>query len=139
MIKNDKFIKLLIIVSAMFFGVLCLEVEKVDAMENTLKVVYDDKNHERCPFPCHRGVLRESIGELRESGTLSEDDMKNIESYMVKDREAKEAEIKNKIYNDECEKIDKMVAAKVITKEKGEKLKLIIKDKIISRNYKCLM
>ena len=58
-------------------------------MENTLTAVYDDENNVRCPCPMGRGVLRESVDELKKSGTLSEDDVKNIESYMVKDREAK--------------------------------------------------
>ena len=68
------------------------------------------------------------------------DDVKNIESYMVKDREAKEEEIKNKIYNAECEKIDKMVEQKVISKEKGEKLKLTVKDNLqdMKRNMRKL-
>ena len=50
----------------------------------------------------------------------------NQDSYMIKEREVKEKEIKEKIYNDECEKIDKMVSNKIITKEKGEKLKQAI-------------
>ena len=41
--------------------------------------------------------------------------------------EDKEKEMKDKIYNMECEKIDKMVSEKVITKEKGEKLKAAVK------------
>ena len=39
-------------------------------------------------------------------------------------------EIKEKIYNDECEKIDKMVSNKIITKEKGEKLKVEVKENL---------
>ena len=140
MIRNNKFIALLIITPAIVLGTLFSEVVKVNAMENTLSAVYDDENNGRCPCPRGRGVLRESVDELKKSGTLSEDDVKNIESYMVKDREAKEEEIKNKIYNAECEKIDKMVEQKVISKEKGEKLKLTVKDNLqdMKRNMRKL-
>ena len=37
---------------------------------------------------------------------------------------------REKIYNDECEKIDKMVSNKIITKEKGEKLKVEVKENL---------
>ena len=75
-------------------------------------------------------MLRESINYLKEKGTLTDDDIKNIDSYMIKEREVKEKEIKEKIYNDECEKIDKMVSNKIITKEKGEKLKVEVKENL---------
>ena len=68
--------------------------------------------------------------ELLEILAEAEDDIKNIDSYMIKEREAKEKEIKEKIYNDECEKIDKMVSNKIITKEKGEKLKVEVKENL---------
>ena len=97
-------------------------------MDNTQNSV---KKEDKCP--CPRGqypLLRESINDLKEKGTLTEDDIKNIDSYMIKEREAKEKEIKEKIYNDECEKIDKMVSNKIITKEKGEKLKVEVKENL---------
>ena len=81
-------------------------------------------------IPDHIPLLRESINDLKEKGTLTEDDIKNIDSYMIKEREVKEKEIKEKIYNDECEKIDKMVSNKIITKEKGEKLKVEVKENL---------
>ena len=64
----------------------------------------------------------------------------NVLDNEIKDREAKEEEIKNKIYNAECEKIDKMVEQKVISKEKGEKLKLTVKDNLqdMKRNMRKL-
>ena len=76
------------------------------------------------------GLLKESVSDLKESGALTEDDVNNIKSYMTKERENKEAEIKEKIYKNECEKIDKMVSEKVITKEKGEKLKASVKENL---------
>lgn len=108
--KNKKLIALLITPVI----ILCTSGLKVSAM---------DHQH-RCP---RNGSLRESVDELKENGILTEDDVKNIHSYMIKDRQAKEKEMKDKIYNMECEKIDKMVSEKVITKEKGEKLKAAVK------------
>lgn len=133
--KTNKSVSLVIITLAIIFGTLCGGALKVNALEV-------DDNY--CPkYPCPRfegGLLKESINELKESGSLTEDDVKNINSYMTKDRESKEAEIKERIYKAECEKIDKMVSEKVISKEKGEKLKVTVKDNIqnMKRNMRRL-
>ena len=130
--KNNKLVALMIISPAIIFGTLCKDTLKVNALESTtISSTYSDDNS--CPkSPCPRGagLLKESVNELKESGVLTEDDVKNIDSYMVKDRQAKEEEIKEQIYNKECEKIDKMVSEKVISKEKGEKLKVEVKENI---------
>lgn len=140
--KNNKVVALTIFTLAIIFGTLCGGVLKADALGNTTysSTYSEDNSHPK--FPCPRGgcVLKESVSELKESGALTEEDVKNIDSYMTKDRQAKEAEIKEKIYNAECEKIDKMVSEKVITKEKGEKLKATVKENIqdMKRNMKKL-
>ena len=72
MIRNNKFIALLIITPAIVLTTLFSSILKVNAMENTLTAVYDDENNVRCPCPRGRGVLRESVDELKKSGTLSE-------------------------------------------------------------------
>ena len=125
---NRKLIWIPIIISFIVFATLCKTDFSVDAMDNTQNSV---RKEDKCP--CPRGqdpLLRESINDLKEKGTLTEDDIKNIDSYMIKEREVKDKEIKEKIYNDECEKIDKMVSNKIITKEKGEKLKVEVKENL---------
>ena len=127
--KSNNLVALTIVLSIIFAN-LCGGVINANALEAKHK------------YPCPRGggLLKESVSELKESGTLTEDDVNNINSYMTKDREKKEAEIKEQIYKSECEKIDKMVSEKVITKEKGDKLKAVVKDNIenMKRNVKKL-
>lgn len=131
--KNNKLTAILVITLAIIFGNLCTHTSKVDALEiNTAPSTSVD--NESCPKGrCPRGhmnLIKMSINELKEDGVLSEAEVKKIDSYMIKEREAKEAEIKEKIYNDECEKIDDMVKENVITKEKGEKIKSTIKSNL---------
>lgn len=138
--KNNKTIALTIFTLSIIFGALCVGGLKADALESTTTTYTysEDNSSPMCPCPRGGRVLKESISELKESGALTEDDVKKIDSYMIKDREAKEAEIKEQIYNAECEKIDKMVSEKVISKEKGEKLKASVKENIqdMKRNMK---
>ncbi|WP_343347429.1 hypothetical protein [Terrisporobacter petrolearius] len=141
--RNNKSVGLVIITLSIIFGTLCGGVVKVNALENEItSSTYVDDSY--CPkYPCPRfgsGQLKESVNELKESGSLTEEDVKNINSYMTKDSESKEAEIKERIYKTQCEKIDKMVSEKVISKEKGEKLKETIKENTQSmkRNMKRL-
>ena len=141
--KTNTSVGLVIVTLSIIFGTLCGGTLKVNALENeiTSSTYVDDNSCPKCP--CQRvegGLLKESINELKESGSLTEDDMKNINSYMTRDRQSKEAEIKERIYKVECEKIDKMVSEKVISKEKGEKLKETVKVNIqdMKRNMKRL-
>ena len=137
--KNNKLVALMIISSAIIFGTLCKDTLRVNALESTtISSTYSDDNScPKCPCPIGAGLLKESVNELKESGVLTEDDVKNIDSYMTKDRQAKEKEIKEQIYNNECEKIDKMVSEKIISKEKGDKLKAAVKENI--KNSKKIM
>lgn len=141
--KTSKSVSLVIITLSVILGTLCGRVLKVNALENeiTSSTYADDNSCPRCPCPrVGGGLLKESVDELKESGSLTEDDVKNINSYMTKDRESKEAEMKDRIYKAECEKIDKMVSEKVISKEKGEKLKEAVKENIqnMKRNMRRL-
>lgn len=141
--KTNKSVGLVIVTLSIIFGTLCGGTLKVNALENTItsSTYVDDNYCPKCPCPRVEGdLLKGSINELKESGNLTEDDVKNINSYMTKDRESKEAEIKERIYKIECEKIDKMVSEKVISKEKGEKLKETVKVNIqdMKRNMKRL-
>ena len=71
------------------------------------------------------------MDDLQESGVLTDKDIKNIDEYMDKERTKKNAEMKEEIYKSECERIDTMVSQKVITKEKGNKLKsAVIKENL---------
>ncbi len=92
----------------------------------------DNSKTNRCPCPGRRGsnFLRESMDELQEHGELTDEDIKNIDEYMDKERAKKNAEIKEEIYKYECEKIDAMVSQKVITKAKGDKLKSAVKENL---------
>lgn len=129
--KNNK-LAVLIFSAAIILGGLFGEISKVDALESATNIsTYNDDTSCR-KYPCSRGgfFLKESINKLEESGTLTKEDVKKIDSYMIKDRQAKDDKIKEEIYNSECEKIDKMVSEKVITKEKGEKIKATVKENI---------
>ena len=131
--KTNKSVGLVIVTLSIIFGTLCGGTLKVNALGNEITsstYVNDNSCPKRLCPRVEGGLLKESINELKESGNLTEDDVKNINSYMTKDRESKEAEIKEKIYKVECEKIDKMVSEKVISKEKGEKLKETVKENI---------
>ncbi|MCC3862761.1 hypothetical protein K0040_00360 [Terrisporobacter petrolearius] len=141
--RTNKSVCLVIITLSVILGTLCGGVIKVNALENemTSSIYVDDSYCPKCPYPRGgRGLLKESVNELKEMGSLTEDDVKNINSYMTKDRESKEAEIKEKIYKTQCEKIDKMVSEKVISKDKGEKLKETVKENTqnMKRNMKRL-
>lgn len=124
------------------FGTLCSSPDnsyaesRVEANNtSTYEMNSDDKN-QVYPDPCPGGrrggpcILKDSIAKLKESGDLTSDDVKNIENYMANERIQKQAKMKEKIYNLECEKIDNMVVKKIITKEKGDKLKEAIKKNI---------
>ncbi len=141
--RTNKSVGLVIITLFIILGTLCGGALKINALENeiTSSTYVDDSSCTKCPCPRVKGgLLKESINELKENGSLTEDDVKNINSYMTKDRESKEADIKEKIYKIECEKIDRMVSEKVISKEKGEKLKEVVQENIqnMKRNMKIL-
>lgn len=141
--RTNKSVGLVIIMLFIILGTLCGGALKINALENeiTSSTYVDDSSCTKCPCPRVKGgLLKESINELKENGSLTEDDVKNINSYMTKDRESKEADIKEKIYKIECEKIDRMVSEKVISKEKGEKLKEVVQENIqnMKRNMKIL-
>ena len=76
-------------------------------------------------------LIKESVDELQKSGVLTGEDVKNIDAYHQKLREQRKEEMKKK--RDAI--IDDMVTQKVITKEKGEKLKSTI-DKNIELKIK---
>lgn len=65
------------------------------------------------------GIFMKSVEELQQNGVLSEDDVKNIQDYHVKNREERQ----KRMYNETCTKIDEMVEQKIITAEQGQKLK----------------
>ena len=121
---NKKFICLSIIVLSVIFNVSKQSSLIINAMENE-KMPRSKFNE--CLCPKRDGHLKESVENLRQSGDLTEEDIKNIDCYMKKQRDLREQEIKEKMYNAECENIDNMVREKVISKEKGKKLKLKIK------------
>ena len=119
--KSKRKIAFSIVTPIAICGVLSTTPLKVDSMEIM------NRNH------CHgfrQSLLQESVNKLKANGSLTEEDVKNIECYMNKEREVKEKEIKEKIYNSECEKIDNMVSGKVITKEKGDKIKDAMKENL---------
>ncbi len=76
-------------------------------------------------------LIKESVEELQKSGVLTNEDVKNIDAYHQKLREQRKEEMKKK----RDAMIDDMVTQKVITKEKGEKLKSTI-DKNIELKIK---
>lgn len=139
--KRSNKLAVFTIISSIIFANLCGGVINANALEvTTISSTYNENDCNKCPYPRGGGLLKESVSELKESGTLTEDDVNNINSYISKDREKKEAEIKAQIYKRECEKIDEMVSEKVITKEKGEKLKVSLKENVqnMRRNVKKL-
>lgn len=73
-----------------------------------------------------KNVFKESVNELQKSGILTSEDVKNIDAYHEKLREQRKEEMKKK----REAVIDNMVNEKVITAEKGEKLKETINKKI---------
>lgn len=77
-------------------------------------------------------LLKESVDELQKSGILSEKDVKNIDTFIKKERDERMSQVKDQIYNEECTKIDKMVSEKVITKDQGDKLKAAVKENLES-------
>ena len=58
--------------------------------------------------------------------------MKNIDTFIKKERDERMSQVKDQIYNEECTKIDKMVSEKVITKDQGDKLKAAVKENLES-------
>lgn len=74
------------------------------------------------------GIFMKSVEELQQSGVLSEDDVKNIQDYHVKNREERQ----KRMYNETCTKIDEMVEQKIITAEQGQKLKEAVENNMNS-------
>ena len=139
---KKKRIVTVLMAMGIIFGTLCTNLSNSQAASSveanntsTYEMNADDKN-QVYPDPCPGGrrggpcILKDSVAELKESGTLTSDDVKNIENYMAKERSQKQAEVKEKIYNLEAEKIDNMIDQKIITKEKGNKLKTAIRENI---------
>lgn len=73
-------------------------------------------------------IFMKSVEELQQSGVLSEDDVKNIQDYHVKNREERQ----KRMYNETCTKIDEMVEQKIITAEQGQKLKEAVENNMNS-------
>lgn len=98
----------------------------------TINISQEDMTNQP-PHKHMRGkhVIKESIEELQKSGVLTDEDVKNIDTYHQKLREQRKEEMKNK----RDAMINDMVTQKVITKEKGERLKLTI-DKNIEQKIK---
>ncbi len=131
MITKKQKLVLLAVTSLISFTIFSGSFININALENTISSTYGDDMGEKVNYPrCPRGLLKDSVNELKDSGVLDDNDVKNIDSYMLKEKEAKEAEMKEKIYNFESEKIDNMVNENVITKEKGDKLKATVKENI---------
>ena len=78
-----------------------------------------------------KNIIKESVDELQKSGVLTDEDVKNIDAYHQKLREQRKEEMNKK--RDTV--IDDMVNQKVISAEKGEKLKSTI-DKNIEQKIK---
>ena len=94
---------------------------------------YPDTNQKspKCNGFCLRKpMLKDSVEQLQKGGVLSEDDVKNIEMFINKERELMEKDKRSKVYKEECSKIDKMVSEKVITKDQGDKLKAAVKENL---------
>lgn len=94
---------------------------------------YPDTNQKspKCHgFCAKKPMLKESVDQLQKGGVLSEDDVKNIEIFINKERELMEKDMRSKVYKEECSKIDKMVSEKVITKDQGDKLKAAVKENL---------
>ena len=131
MITKKQKLVLLAVTSLIAFTIFSGSFININALENTISSTYGDDMGEKGNYPrCPRGLLKDSVNELKDSGVLDDNDVKNIDSYMLKEKEAKEAEMKEKIYNFESEKIDNMVKENSITKEKGDKLKSTVKENI---------
>ncbi|MGL5695296.1 MAG: hypothetical protein ACRCXA_14545 [Peptostreptococcaceae bacterium] len=68
-------------------------------------------------------IFESTLNELKESGVLTEEDIKNIQKYRQEERQAMMKEISH-------ERVDKMVKDNVITSEKGQQLKDALDKKI---------
>ena len=76
--------------------------------------------------PRGKMIFEESITELKKSGVLTDEDVKKIDDYNNKLMEKRKEEMKKKRH----EMIDNMVNDKVISKEKGDRLKQSIDNNI---------
>lgn len=73
-----------------------------------------------------KNIFKESVDELQKSGVLTAEDVKKIDTYHEKLREQRKEEMKKK----REAIIDNMVNEKVISEEKGNKLKVTIEKNI---------
>lgn len=79
-----------------------------------------------------KNIFKESIDELQKSGVLTTEDVKKIDTYHEKLREQKREEMKK----NRKAIIDNMVNEKVISEEKGNKLKSTIEKNIENKKLK---
>lgn len=132
---NTRKVTSILISTAIVITGFCLNSMSSYASETTTSTYENNKDNTKpdrghCPGRRGPNLFRESMDDLQESGVLTDEDIKNIDEYMDKERTKKNAEIKEEIYKNECEKIDTMVSQKVITKEKGNKLKSAVKKNL---------
>ena len=80
-----------------------------------------EQQHQNCKMMHRKSIFKESVESLEVQGVLTQDDVKNIKEYCKQQMIKKEKE-------KSIERVDQMVKDKVITKEKGEKLKQAINN-----------
>lgn len=88
------------------------------------------------PCPCkiqRRSLLMQSVQELQKDGTLSKQDVQKIKEFRKKERE----EMKQRILQSQCKKVDQMVKEKVITKQQGIKLKQTMEKNLNNLEKEC--
>lgn len=119
--------KLKPIIMALF---LCMTIILFNGVNSRIRAISsDDCNYRVCDNSHRRqyqnarpDMLRNSIEELQKSGVLDEDDISRIKEFnrkKMKEEEQKKYSV-----------IDEMVEENVISKEKGQKLKAIISQKV---------
>lgn len=119
--KVNNYIKTILIASCII-SISNVKSINADSSESSKLTIAQSIDHSECKYRGHhrgKAIFEESIKELKKSGVLTSEDIKNIESYMQKEHEQREAEIKKK----RDEKIDNLVKENVLTIEKANKLK----------------
>lgn len=103
---------------------------------NTNIQVECPNNNCQKPCPCkmqRRSLLMQSVQELQKDGTLSKEDVQNIKEFRRKEKE----EMKQRILQAQCKKVDQMVKEKVITKQQGVKLKQTMEKNLNNLDREC--
>ncbi len=110
--------------SAIIMTSICLSFSNIHANAEQIT----SEPHEHCLK--REGSMRKSINQLKDEGVLTEKEVNNIYNYMNEQRKNNEMNMKERIYLEKCKKIDDMISKNIISKEKGEKLKVTIKQNI---------